>query len=368
MQRVVFDFDIISPYAYLAFERLPAALEGVMRLHLRRVPPVPAVRRPAPGLGQRTALGGHWHAEEGVAVPPVRLDRGAGRHRVQAADAAPVQSARLAAPAGGQRAGRRASEPAGGGTRDAPRLGPRRRRRQRRRRADGAHRGHRPATRPARRRREGRAAGPHGRRGGRRRVRRALLPAGRRPGVLGPGRDGHARARHARGRSSGALRRLQRDAGRDAAAGAASARAHRNRRRMRWTPAQRAHCPRPWPPGTPGPPDCRCPAPRRSHRSGPRRVAGARSAASWCRPSAASSGASPRATHVRASPRSSAAPWSATRCRGWRWPRAPVLPGAHRRRRTSTPRPATCGRAHPIRAPSATPRPRSWSRPHRHAP
>ena len=29
MQRVVFDFDIISPYAYLAFERLPAALEGV---------------------------------------------------------------------------------------------------------------------------------------------------------------------------------------------------------------------------------------------------------------------------------------------------------------------------------------------------
>jgi len=29
MQRVVFDFDIVSPYAYLAFERLPAALEGV---------------------------------------------------------------------------------------------------------------------------------------------------------------------------------------------------------------------------------------------------------------------------------------------------------------------------------------------------
>lgn len=29
MQRVIFDFDIISPYAYLAFERLPAALEGV---------------------------------------------------------------------------------------------------------------------------------------------------------------------------------------------------------------------------------------------------------------------------------------------------------------------------------------------------
>ena len=29
MQRVVFDFDIISPYAYLAFERLPSALEGV---------------------------------------------------------------------------------------------------------------------------------------------------------------------------------------------------------------------------------------------------------------------------------------------------------------------------------------------------
>ena len=29
MQRVRFDFDVISPYAYLAFERLPAALEGV---------------------------------------------------------------------------------------------------------------------------------------------------------------------------------------------------------------------------------------------------------------------------------------------------------------------------------------------------
>jgi len=29
MQRVIFDFDIISPYAYLAFERLPSVLEGV---------------------------------------------------------------------------------------------------------------------------------------------------------------------------------------------------------------------------------------------------------------------------------------------------------------------------------------------------
>jgi 2-hydroxychromene-2-carboxylate isomerase len=29
MQRVIFDFDIISPYAYLAFTRLPQALEGV---------------------------------------------------------------------------------------------------------------------------------------------------------------------------------------------------------------------------------------------------------------------------------------------------------------------------------------------------
>jgi len=29
MQRVRFDFDVISPYAYLAFERLPAALEGL---------------------------------------------------------------------------------------------------------------------------------------------------------------------------------------------------------------------------------------------------------------------------------------------------------------------------------------------------
>ena len=29
MQRVIFDFDVISPYAYLAFERLPSALEGL---------------------------------------------------------------------------------------------------------------------------------------------------------------------------------------------------------------------------------------------------------------------------------------------------------------------------------------------------
>ena len=29
MQRVIFDFDVISPYAYLAFERLPSALEGI---------------------------------------------------------------------------------------------------------------------------------------------------------------------------------------------------------------------------------------------------------------------------------------------------------------------------------------------------
>jgi 2-hydroxychromene-2-carboxylate isomerase len=29
MQRVLFDFDVVSPYAYLAFERLPAALEGL---------------------------------------------------------------------------------------------------------------------------------------------------------------------------------------------------------------------------------------------------------------------------------------------------------------------------------------------------
>ena len=29
MQRVIFDFDVVSPYAYVAFERLPAALEGL---------------------------------------------------------------------------------------------------------------------------------------------------------------------------------------------------------------------------------------------------------------------------------------------------------------------------------------------------
>lgn len=29
MQRVIFDFDVVSPYAYLAFERLPAALAGI---------------------------------------------------------------------------------------------------------------------------------------------------------------------------------------------------------------------------------------------------------------------------------------------------------------------------------------------------
>jgi len=29
MQRVLFDFDVVSPYAWLAFERLPAALAGL---------------------------------------------------------------------------------------------------------------------------------------------------------------------------------------------------------------------------------------------------------------------------------------------------------------------------------------------------
>ncbi|HEX4508797.1 MAG TPA: DsbA family protein, partial [Burkholderiaceae bacterium] len=29
MQRVIFDFDVVSPYSYLAFERLPQELEGV---------------------------------------------------------------------------------------------------------------------------------------------------------------------------------------------------------------------------------------------------------------------------------------------------------------------------------------------------
>jgi 2-hydroxychromene-2-carboxylate isomerase len=29
MQRVIFDFDVVSPYAYLAFERLPQAMAGV---------------------------------------------------------------------------------------------------------------------------------------------------------------------------------------------------------------------------------------------------------------------------------------------------------------------------------------------------
>jgi 2-hydroxychromene-2-carboxylate isomerase len=29
VQRVIFDFDVVSPYAYIAFERLPAALEGL---------------------------------------------------------------------------------------------------------------------------------------------------------------------------------------------------------------------------------------------------------------------------------------------------------------------------------------------------
>ena len=29
MQRVILDFDVVSPYAYLAFERLPSALEGL---------------------------------------------------------------------------------------------------------------------------------------------------------------------------------------------------------------------------------------------------------------------------------------------------------------------------------------------------
>ncbi len=57
MQRVIFDFDIVSPYAYLAFERLPSALEGLSH-HVEHRPLLFA------GLLK------HWGNTAPVDVPP----------------------------------------------------------------------------------------------------------------------------------------------------------------------------------------------------------------------------------------------------------------------------------------------------------
>ncbi len=57
MQRLIFDLDFVSPYAYLAFERLPAALEGISH-HVEYRP---------------LLLGGllkHWGNVAPAAVPP----------------------------------------------------------------------------------------------------------------------------------------------------------------------------------------------------------------------------------------------------------------------------------------------------------
>ena len=59
MQRVIFDFDIISPYAYLAFERLPQALEGISHW---------VEYRPLLFAG----LLKHWGQKAPVDVPPRR--------------------------------------------------------------------------------------------------------------------------------------------------------------------------------------------------------------------------------------------------------------------------------------------------------
>ena len=57
MQRVIFDFDVVSPYAYLAFERLPSALEGLSH-HVEYRPLLFA------GLLK------HWGSTAPVDVPP----------------------------------------------------------------------------------------------------------------------------------------------------------------------------------------------------------------------------------------------------------------------------------------------------------
>jgi 2-hydroxychromene-2-carboxylate isomerase len=57
MQRVIFDFDVVSPYAYLAFERLPSALAGLSH-HVEYRPLLFA------GLLK------HWGSTAPVDVPP----------------------------------------------------------------------------------------------------------------------------------------------------------------------------------------------------------------------------------------------------------------------------------------------------------
>jgi len=60
MQRLIFDFDVISPYAYLAFERLPQALEGISHW---------VEYRPVLFAG----LLKHWGTKGPVETPPKRL-------------------------------------------------------------------------------------------------------------------------------------------------------------------------------------------------------------------------------------------------------------------------------------------------------
>ena len=107
MKRVIFHFDVISPYAYLAFERLPQALEGLS---------VEVEYRPLLFAG----LLQHWGTKGPAETAPKKVwtfrhvawlahefgiaDRDAG--------AAPVQSARAAAPGARLRACRRHAQPA----------------------------------------------------------------------------------------------------------------------------------------------------------------------------------------------------------------------------------------------------------------
>jgi 2-hydroxychromene-2-carboxylate isomerase len=59
MQRVIFDFDIISPYAYLGFERLPQVLEGISHWVEYRPLLFPALLK-------------HWGQKAPVEIPPRR--------------------------------------------------------------------------------------------------------------------------------------------------------------------------------------------------------------------------------------------------------------------------------------------------------
>jgi hypothetical protein len=101
MKHITFYFDFISPYAYLAFEQLPEALEGPeLRVDYRPVlfAALPQAARPARPGGDR--------AQARLDLPPGAVAGACARHSHADAGGASLQPAGPAAAGGGVRRGR----------------------------------------------------------------------------------------------------------------------------------------------------------------------------------------------------------------------------------------------------------------------